>query len=440
MDETFRTAEGADFSAGDPPSADSRGETEFRIGPVDGTRPDSESPALSSSEIAAMYQGPGDPAAAVTLDEADFLLEPPYPPYPARPGPGLAESLLWLFGFFAVQVMASIGVLLAVLANYAVTFGLARTAALLRNPSRLEELLSDNILGLFAGIQFAVVVAAIGAGLLRLGKDRERKLPLQPIPLRHCALLGLLIVPLVMFCGQLYGVSMQGWESIIERMPQLTWLNEQGSMQQIEPLASRASLGFLLVAIAIVPAVAEELVFRGIIGRGLVARWGLLWGILITSALFAAMHVHPAHAFALIPLAVAMHVAYLSTRSFWAPMAIHFINNAWAAVAMKTLTAQSELIQQPQQQEISWPLLAASGWCVVTMICLIWQTRVRYVHEDGVEWNPGYVTAETPPPEAGAMRCYGALCPSYLIAALSGLLLFAAACVYSYLQTGALEV
>ncbi len=65
----------------------------------------------------------------------------------------------------------------------------------------------------------------------------------------------------------------------------------------------------LIVAFAVAPALGEELVFRGVIGRGLIARWGLPAGVLITSVMFAAIHVHPAHVVGVIPVGIAMHFA-----------------------------------------------------------------------------------------------------------------------------------
>jgi len=39
--------------------------------------------------------------------------------------------------------------------------------------------------------------------------------------------------------------------------------------------------------------------------------------MLITSVLFGIMHVNPAQAIGVMPLGLAMHFVYLTTRSFW---------------------------------------------------------------------------------------------------------------------------
>ncbi len=88
---------------------------------------------------------------------------------------------------------------------------------------------------------------------------------------------------------------------------------------------------FLLVfvVIAIIPALGEELVFRGIIQRELTEQWGnkhlAVW---VTGFIFSFIHFQ---FFGFIPrmlLGVLFGYCYLWTNTLWVPIAMHFTNNA----------------------------------------------------------------------------------------------------------------
>ena len=97
---------------------------------------------------------------------------------------------------------------------------------------------------------------------------------------------------------------------------------------QMNPVAGTISV---IIFGALFPALGEELLFRGYIGRGLVARWGMGKGVLLTSLLFGAVHIHPLHAVVAAFLGVILHALYLWTRSLIVPMLLHGINN-YAAI------------------------------------------------------------------------------------------------------------
>lgn len=91
----------------------------------------------------------------------------------------------------------------------------------------------------------------------------------------------------------------------------------------------------LVVALALGPAFGEELVFRGVIGRGLVARCGPWTGSAITVVLFAMAHMSPAHALATVPIAILLQFLYLKTSTIWIPILVHFCNNLLAVSMMR---------------------------------------------------------------------------------------------------------
>ena len=84
-----------------------------------------------------------------------------------------------------------------------------------------------------------------------------------------------------------------------------------------------------LVTTAIVPAISEELLFRGILFRWLEQFGGTWAALLITSALFGAGHIFNPNATAFSSFAIACEAglllggAYMLTRSLWLPMGLH---------------------------------------------------------------------------------------------------------------------
>jgi membrane protease YdiL (CAAX protease family) len=82
-----------------------------------------------------------------------------------------------------------------------------------------------------------------------------------------------------------------------------------------------------IVAIVIVAPVVEETLFRGILLHRWAARWGTPTAVILSSALFAILHVELVGHFI---FGVAMAALYVRTRSLWMPIAAHALNNAFA--------------------------------------------------------------------------------------------------------------
>ncbi len=97
---------------------------------------------------------------------------------------------------------------------------------------------------------------------------------------------------------------------------------------------SIAELLFVIVVVALIPSICEELLFRGLVQRNFERsspRWWI--GIVITGIIFGAYHLNP---FSLIPLiALGIYFGYIvyHSKSIVVAMIAHFFNNAIAVVA-----------------------------------------------------------------------------------------------------------
>ena len=88
-------------------------------------------------------------------------------------------------------------------------------------------------------------------------------------------------------------------------------------------------IGLAILAVAVAP-FAEELFFRGFVFAGLSGRWGPVWAAGISSLLFMGAHLEPLRFPPLFVLGLLLAWLYHRTRALWAPMLVHFLNNAIA--------------------------------------------------------------------------------------------------------------
>jgi membrane protease YdiL (CAAX protease family) len=95
-----------------------------------------------------------------------------------------------------------------------------------------------------------------------------------------------------------------------------------------------ATLAGLWLVLAALPAIAEELMYRGMIQPAIAQRWGPVWGIGVTAVLFSSSHMEPA---GFVPrVLMGAWFGYLAwrTRSLWASTWAHALNNTWGVALL----------------------------------------------------------------------------------------------------------
>jgi membrane protease YdiL (CAAX protease family) len=103
--------------------------------------------------------------------------------------------------------------------------------------------------------------------------------------------------------------------------------------------------GFLVplaLLIGATPALCEELLFRGYVQTRLTGRLGALWGILLSSLLFAAFHMDGVHIVAVFPLGCYLGLIAWRSGSLLPAMLAHFVNNAVSVVAVVLAPEQAD--------------------------------------------------------------------------------------------------
>jgi len=142
--------------------------------------------------------------------------------------------------------------------------------------------------------------------------------------------------PFINFTGELNAnMHLPEWMSGIEE-----WMrdSEDKAAQLTEAFLKVDTiwgLSFNIFMIAVLPAIGEELLFRGVIQR-IFTRMTRSnhWGVWISAILFSALHMQ---FYGFIPrmlLGVLFGYLLVWSGSMWLPIAAHFINNGFAVVAM----------------------------------------------------------------------------------------------------------
>ncbi len=164
-------------------------------------------------------------------------------------------------------------------------------------------------------------------------------------------LVMLAAVPLINFMGELNAMmKLPGFLHGVE-----TWMKEsEATAQKITQaflnVHSTAGLFLNIFVVAVVPALSEELLFRGVFQK-LFSDWtkSIHWGILISAIFFSAFHLQ---FYGFIPrMLLGLFFGYLLSWSgtIWVPIIAHFINNAFAVIIsyfvnIKTIGQEVETI------------------------------------------------------------------------------------------------
>lgn len=247
----------------------------------------------------------------------------------------------------------------------ALSVGLNLLVSVLGALQLLPISVQDPILAL--GLYTAICLGLCGV-VLGLGQRRHLRLAylFGPRPTWRQFQLGVgLAVPVFVFSvgafqlsyGLLAWVAPQFVETSLEQTLLLS------SQQTAGPSLYR---GLTVVSAVVVAPVAEELLFRGILLHRWSRKWGLGWGIGLTSLGFGLLHNNPV---GLAVFGLIMALLYLQSRSLVLPMVAHGANNALALAIDAATATPSRLSLDPLDALDTLDALRANWWlgglCVV---------------------------------------------------------------------------
>lgn len=127
---------------------------------------------------------------------------------------------------------------------------------------------------------------------------------------------------------------------------------------------SKSLSGFL--AICIVGPIMEEIMMRRIILKEMQrATKSMWWGIIISAALFAIIHVNPIQVIFAMPAGIILGWLYCKTGSLLVPICIHILNNTAAFITMRMDSDSNFTIRSPFGVMLTFILIFVSaGACI----------------------------------------------------------------------------
>ncbi len=212
---------------------------------------------------------------------------------------------------------------------------------------------------------------------LRLGGyDPGRALSLG-VPAGQGLAAGVLIIagatPLIWFLTWLQGFFLPLPQEFLEGMADFLQADSPGRIL------------WLLVLVAVIPALCEEVLFRGVFLSGLRRQMTPLRAIVLNGIVFGAFHIPFATVYRLLPSAVlGMLLAWvvLRTRSIWPAILMHFINNG-SIVVLASSPWILDRFSDPEQAPPIWLLLPAAVSMAVGGMLLEREGRRRGIVEAG---------------------------------------------------------
>jgi uncharacterized protein len=158
-------------------------------------------------------------------------------------------------------------------------------------------------------------------------------------------------LPVINFTGELNNqMHFPEWASGVEDWMKNAEERAEELTKAFLKVENIGGLMFNLFMIALLPAIGEELLFRGVIQR-IFTEWTRShhWGIWISAILFSALHIQ---FYGFIPrmlLGVLFGYLLVWSGSIWLPIIAHFFNNAFAVIAMYLIDRG---IVNPELEEI----------------------------------------------------------------------------------------
>ncbi|MDB4963503.1 MAG: Abortive infection protein [Myxococcales bacterium] len=237
----------------------------------------------------------------------------------------------------AFPLSVAVGIVMAAFASFLVA------AILVFNATR------SPVLGLVAGqLMFAVI--AIGAMVAK---------KLRPVALGVTRPRGVFLGAAVLIGVSLWYVNL--------RIVTLIELPE-GGIQQLQDIVEGPPLVVVLLALAVLPAICEELLFRGLLLRALATRFAPAIAVLISAVVFAGYHMSLVQLIPTFTLGLVAGAVTLRAHSVVPAMVAHLLNNGIAIVITRVPDAGSWIDDHPALSLVTAVMMTASGVAIATTV------------------------------------------------------------------------
>lgn len=143
-------------------------------------------------------------------------------------------------------------------------------------------------------------------------------------------------------------------------------------------------------------------------------RYGVAFGVLLTSVLFAAMHLDPSQVVVITCMGLYLHFVYVATRSIWAPVLLHAMNNGLAILLAFTLK-QGDVVVPVIVHIVALSLIlfgSVALWTSRAELEPVSHRDEAWWESDG--WKPESPGVSAPPSDANVHLVYAVVSPAAL--------------------------
>lgn len=152
-------------------------------------------------------------------------------------------------------------------------------------------------------------------------------------------------------------------------------LQAEEALKGLLQMENMAELFANLFIIALLPALGEELVFRGVVQQQLMRRIANPWvAMLVSSVVFSAAHFQFEGFLPRMMLGFLLGWLYWKTRNFWVPVAGHFFNNGMQVIGQYLFRKDLSTVDLEKDIQVPWEFAAISIFMVWAVTRLIGQT------------------------------------------------------------------
>ena len=235
-----------------------------------------------------------------------------------------AVAMIWLVAvLFLFQVVAAIFLIgmLALTGNMEDMMDIATLFS-----ERLDLVFIGNSVGqiLFIGLATFFVVRLHTAGRKILAFLRIRWFDNTLLYILLGGVLMLAVQPIVVYLGYLNSL-----------LPIPDYLSEMqfSQTEMIQNfLSTEGILLFGLLNVAVVPAICEEVLFRGYVLRAFEKSWGIVTAMIVSGIIFGMFHMQLGNLLPLAALGIILALMTWLSGSIWPAVVAHFLNNGSAVV------------------------------------------------------------------------------------------------------------
>jgi len=172
-----------------------------------------------------------------------------------------------------------------------------------------------------------------------------------------------------------------------ENLAKTTQLEYEHFIEALLTITNPIMLVLVFLMVAVMPAIGEELLFRGMIQQSLEKGFKNRWiAIFISGVLFGLIHFEFYNFFALCFMGFVLGYVYSVTRNMYINMLMHFINNGTAIIMMYLYKKQ--LIHMNPDDNAPIYMLVLGGLMMSICLVVYW----KYFMHETIDYKSGEVT------------------------------------------------